>query len=440
MNMATPILIPAIGSQLLLGAYSKFKKQKVNYTCPNDYKPDVTVIIPAKNEAKRIPYALSSLDSQTYEMGNVLLIDDGSEDNTYEVAKLMKELTDLDLKIIRRKKSIGKTPSVKEAAKKYNSDALFVLDADTILEEDYIEKVRVPHYNEKVASSYGKVKPITKQYKKKFYKQKIEPLLSELDAKDNKAKLLSDAKDKEGFVESLKYYSLEWPVIKYREGLYAMDQNFTKDSYIRLFGTTLFPIGCGVMYDRDKLKSVFDEFEPSLGDNLTTSEDIFLGFAFCDKGFVNAQVKDAHMVSTEPKIIGLPKQSVLWGSSFVQSAYYFGGLSKSFRENKNNKNKETSRKPLGWCILPPIIENVSYPAGIAALCLYAPEWAAATVGIEYATYVATSYLSTPKEERKGLVSSLIASGPTRLASIPIGLYTICKFGLDLLKREKNWRK
>jgi len=440
--MAFPIVIPAVGSQLLLSIYAKLSKEEVNYTCPDYFKPDVTVVIPAKNEAKRLPYALASLDSQTYELGKVVVVDDGSEDETYEVAKMMKEITDLDLEVIRREKSIGKTPSIKEVARKYNSDNLFVLDADTILEDDYIEKVRVPHYSDKVASSYGIVKSLTKQFKKKYYKEKVEPLFlnSNIDTEKYSENLLFDADEKDGFVENLKYYSSKWPVIKFRDGLYAIDQYFTKDSYLRLFDTTLFPIGCGVLYNRDKLKDVFDEFESSLGDNLTTSEDIFIGFAFCDKGLRNIQVKDAHMVSTEPKITKLPKQSALWGSSFLQSAYYFGDLSKSFRKKKSNPDKKNSKEPLGWCIFPPLIEKLSYPTSIIALSLIVPRWAAATIGIEYAAYAATSYLSTPKKDRKGLASSILVSEPIRLASLPIDLYIVGKFGLDLMRGKKDWRK
>lgn len=430
--MGSPFFIPSIGSQFLLGAYAKARKEYIEYTCPEDFKPSITVVIPAKNEANRLPYALASLDHQTYELDKVVVIDDGSTDNTFGVAKLMKELTDLDIEIIRRReKSIGKTPSLKMAIKKCTTDKMFVLDADTIIDDNYIEKVRVPHFNDNVASSYGIVKPITRGYKKKFYKEKIEPLLSELNSDDDK-KILFDNKENV-ILDNLRYYLYEWSVIKYREGLYSMDQYFLKDSQNRLFGTTLFPIGCGVLYDKEKLKNVFDRYELSLGDNLTTSEDIFVGFDFCNSGLINYQVQDAYMATTEPKITRLPKQLVLWGSSFIQSAYYFGDLSKSLIG-------KGSRKHIGLTILPQIIEKVTYPVALIIVSFTSYEWAVMTIGIEYGTYVAITYLSSPKKDRKGLVSSLVISQPIRLLSIPIDLYILCKFCVDVIKGNRNWRK
>jgi hypothetical protein len=246
-------------------------------------------------------------------------------------------------------------------------------------------------------------------------------------------KLLSDSKEKEGFFESIKYYGHEWPVIKYREGVYSMEQHFSKDISTRLFDTTLFPVGCGVLYDRKKLTNVFDAYESVLGDNLTTSEDIFIGFDFCNNGFINAQVKDAHMMTAEPKIGRLPKQASLWGSSFIQSAYYFKELSTSFIE-KNN------RKPIGLTILPPILEKVSFLGVISYLAFYEPYWAAATIGAEFGFFSGISYFSTPKNERNGLVSSLVISEPVRLATIPLDLYIMGKFVYDLVSGNRNWKK
>lgn len=437
--MATPVA-PVLGSQMILGAYAKLAKEKLSYSCPSDYNPDVTVVIPCYNEAKRLPYALASLDEQTYEIDRVLLMDDGSKDSTGEVAKIMSELTDLKIQVLRREKSQGKTPTIKSAARSCETDMLMVFDADTILEKDYIEKLRVPHYDDSVASTYGSLRPITRGFKKDFYEKRIEPLEKELELKGSpeKAKLLEESMVSGGVGEEIKYALTEWPVIKFRDGMYALDQHFMKDSYQRIFGTTLFPIGAGVMYKPQELREVFDDFERELGDNLTTSEDIFVGFAFCNKGLKNIQVPEARMVSTEPKISRLPKQTVLWNSSFVQSSYYFGDLSKNFREKEIDGNH--SKEPLGWCIIPPLVEKISYPAFLIGIGLYDPYLAAAAAGIEFGMYAATSYACTPKEDRKGLASSLITSAPVRIAMMPVDFYVMGKFGADLAVGNRNWRK
>lgn len=465
--MGFPVVIPAIGSQAVLGAYAKLKRDPVRYECPANYMPEVDVVIPAFGAAKRIPYALASLAEQTYSnIGKITIVDDGSTDRTSDAAKLFGEELGLDLEIIRRERSQGKTPSIKQIARRGKSEKLFVFDEDTILAPNYIERVRTPHYNEKVASSFGIVRPLTRKRKFAFYRSQIEPLVMRLQkscTQDEKS-LLDELDVKIGFKESLRYYSTKWLVEKYRHGLYTSDQYFMRDSQLRLFGTTLFPVGCGVMYDREKLKTIFDDFERSLGDNLTTSEDIFVGFGFCNKGLVNAQVKDTFMVTTEPHIKRLPYQSILWGSSFIQSAYYFGSLTRSFRKkdlklaalpqskdksegkyeaisSSTNLDVENNyRQPLGWCIAPPMFEKITYPLILIYLAFLLPEYAIAMVLAEFGVYSITTYASVPDDEKEGLISSLFLSEIIRLLSLSLDIYMLGKFVYDIARGERNWRK
>ncbi|MHB1271222.1 MAG: hypothetical protein ACYCZD_00370 [Rhodanobacter sp.] len=45
------------------------------------------------------------------------------------------------------------------------------------------------------------------------------------------------------------------------------------------FGGITNPVGCAVAYRREYVADLFDRYEPQFGDNLTNSEDIFIGFA-----------------------------------------------------------------------------------------------------------------------------------------------------------------
>jgi hypothetical protein len=69
--------------------------------------------------------------------------------------------------------------------------------------------------------------------------------------------------------------------------------------------------------------------EPRLGDDLTNSEDIFIGMAMVNEGYRNIQVPDVSARTVEPEVQRLPKQMYLWSSAFLQSAYYFDALLKS---------------------------------------------------------------------------------------------------------------
>lgn len=442
--MGSPFFIPALGSQLILGAYARIAKKETVKQVSTKLAFTITALIPCKNEAKRLPYALASLARQTRKVDKVVIVDDGSTDNTFEVASLMKELIDLNIEVIRREKSIGKTPSLKMVVKSCGTDKILIFDADTILEDDYIEKIVIPHYNGKVSCSYGIVKPLNRDYKRKFYKDIVEPLVTKMDRKIEELPLqstsklskivLSDNMEVNGSFSNLSYYINEWPIIKYREALYSMDQFFTKATQMRMLNTTLFPIGCGVLYDVKKLGKVFDKYESSLGDNLTTSEDIFVGFEFCNTGYINYQVRSTHMWTTEPKIKRLSPQLVLWGSSFVQSAYYFGDMTKRFRKNDQEK-------PFGLFILPQIFEKVTYPLVLIYMAyMIEPIFSIATLVFEFITFFLLAYFSTPAKERNGLVTSLVVAEPIRLMSISVDFYILYKFCKDLIKGNRNWRK
>lgn len=48
----------------------------------------VSIIIPAKNEARNLPYLISSIIKQTAQ-SEIIVVNDGSNDNTSEVLKIM---------------------------------------------------------------------------------------------------------------------------------------------------------------------------------------------------------------------------------------------------------------------------------------------------------------------------------------------------------------
>jgi hypothetical protein len=95
------------------------------------------------------------------------------------------------------------------------------------------------------------------------------------------------------------------------------------------FGTITNPVGCAVAYRRKYVQRLFDHFGPLLGDDLTNSEDIFIGLAMLDEGFRNVQLIDVTARTVEPEVQKLPKQVYLWSSAFLQSCYYFDPLLKS---------------------------------------------------------------------------------------------------------------
>jgi glycosyltransferase involved in cell wall biosynthesis len=103
---------------------------------------ELTIIIPAKNEAKSIPNLLRSLERQTYKMYQVpiYLADAGSTDGTADIARFMaSRLNLLELHVIK-----GGLPAVGRNYGAFNSASRYVLflDADVELEDPtFIDRV-----------------------------------------------------------------------------------------------------------------------------------------------------------------------------------------------------------------------------------------------------------------------------------------------------------
>jgi hypothetical protein len=84
-----------------------------------------------------------------------------------------------------------------------------------------------------------------------------------------------------------------------------------------------------VAYRRKYVRALFDYISPILGDDLTNSEDIFIGFSMLNEGYRNIQLTDVYARTVEPEVQKLPRQIYLWSSSFLQSCYYFDSLVRS---------------------------------------------------------------------------------------------------------------
>jgi hypothetical protein len=113
-----------------------------------------------------------------------------------------------------------------------------------------------------------------------------------------------------------------------------------------LFGTTNNPVGCAVAYRRKYVRALFDYVSPILGDDLTNSEDIFIGLAMLNEGYRNIQLTDVYARTVEPEAQKLPRQVYLWSSSFLQSCYYFDPLLRSpFKAFKRWRAERSHRSP-----------------------------------------------------------------------------------------------
>lgn len=421
----------------------------------------IDVVIPSLNEEYNIALCLASLKRQTVKPRKIILVDDGSRDKTVEYAKTFCELNNMDLTVISRKASIGKTPTIKRQAREFDSDIEFILDADTILEsENYIERTVQELYQAVgIASACGTILPFRDR--------------------DRKAILETAALSKflEAKPDAPIYPKISWfrrfqrAVSNiYRDALYMFLQKFIYYGQMVFFGTITNPVGCAVAYRRKYVKDLFDKYEPIFGDDLTNSEDIFIGFALVAKGYRNIQLTDVYARSEEPEARHLPRQIYMWSSSFLQTCYYFDILLRSpfkalkryshMRQIKKDREIQEKRKiqepyrqafgdeityeygrPMGWVILTSIIEKIAFPT-VLIIMIILEMWKPLAITLIFETILSLTILTIVSKGHRleYFLKGLIVT-PIRYSSLLYDFVTILRFSADIwIFKTRKWRK
>lgn len=121
----------------------KLKKypEELNY----NYKPFVSIMIPAHNEQDVIAKTVENVLKMTYEKYEVIVIDDRSEDNTAQVLKELEEKHENVKALIRPKDAFpGKSAVLNDAMEIAKGEAILVFDADARMNPDFLTEL-VPH-------------------------------------------------------------------------------------------------------------------------------------------------------------------------------------------------------------------------------------------------------------------------------------------------------
>ncbi|WP_133477767.1 glycosyltransferase [Cognatilysobacter segetis] len=424
----------------------------------------VDVVIPAYREEDNIVHCLASLARQTLRPRNIILVEDGAKDLTVPRAREYAAAAGLDLTVIERQKSIGKTPTIKRQSREFDSDVEFILDGDTFLESpEYIERcVEELYQGAGIASACGTILPM---------RAKDRHALSETDAFKlwHGAPAYDDPHARRGLLNSI-----WWGVTNmYRDCLYQFLQRFVYKGQMVFFGTITNPVGCAVAYRREYIKDLFDKYEPLFGDDLTNSEDIFIGFALTNEGYRNIQLQDVLARSEEPEVQRLPRQTYLWSSSFLQSCYYFDSLLRTpfrvFRRAATRRrdrasgeaervedlriHKEQYRqpfgdaftqrygRPIGWTMFLSAFEKISFPTAIIIMAILRM-WEPLVVTMVAELVVSLAVLvSVSKGERLAALVKGILVTPLRYLLMLWDMVTIGRFATDLwITGNRKWRK
>lgn len=105
----------------------------------NKFKDKVSVLMSVHNDEKNIENAIKSIQSQTFQNFEFLIIDDGSTDNTLNIIKQFQK-SDNRINLIINKKNIGLTKSLNKLILKSSTNLLFRQDSDDTSDSIRFEK------------------------------------------------------------------------------------------------------------------------------------------------------------------------------------------------------------------------------------------------------------------------------------------------------------
>ena len=162
------ILITVLGKyKNLLKTYLLKKQVKVER--PNNI---VSVIVPTWNEETVIKKTLTNILNSTYKNLEVIVLDDNSTDSTYDIVMSMVGKYK-NLFLYKKEGKQGKPESLNEAIKYSKGDILLFLDADSLIEEDYIENYVKLFSKEKIKMIFTDFEPYNYKNKIVFEYQKL---------------------------------------------------------------------------------------------------------------------------------------------------------------------------------------------------------------------------------------------------------------------------
>lgn len=116
-----------------------------------------TIIIPCYNEGKTLKNCVDGLIKQTYSNYEIIIIDDGSKDNTFAVAKKL-ECQYPNLIKAYTKANAGKASALNYGISKSTGEIIIGLDADSIFLSNTLKILMNSFSDEKVAAVGGNVK------------------------------------------------------------------------------------------------------------------------------------------------------------------------------------------------------------------------------------------------------------------------------------------
>src|SRR5438309_7122654 len=148
------------GRLIIIGSFAIIDRRRTtkNYATP-EYQPRLTVLIPAYNEEKVSVRTIRSVMMSNYKNIRVIVIDDGSTDRTYEVARQAYPLDIASGRLtVLTKPNGGKADALNYALDRIDEEIYVGIDADGVIAHDAISNLVCHFANPEVGAVAGNAK------------------------------------------------------------------------------------------------------------------------------------------------------------------------------------------------------------------------------------------------------------------------------------------
>ena len=124
-------------------------------------KLDAEIIIPVYNSERTLPRLLESLNHQTFKRFGVIIIDDGSHDNS---EKIIKDYNlKFPLKLIKQANS-GPAVARNHGAMEARADILIFIDSDCVPKKNFVEEILKPFRKKDIVGVQGEYETLNKNH------------------------------------------------------------------------------------------------------------------------------------------------------------------------------------------------------------------------------------------------------------------------------------
>lgn len=125
-------------------------------SAPRNYRPPVSIIVPAFNEAAVLEETVKSLLRSDYRNLGVVVVDDGSTDGTLQVARKLAA-GHARVKVVHQANS-GKASALNNGIENSTGEIIICVDADTVFERSTVSRLVAHFYDPSVGGVAGYVR------------------------------------------------------------------------------------------------------------------------------------------------------------------------------------------------------------------------------------------------------------------------------------------